>query len=102
MDVAAQTRSLSTHDERRLAVGLEPDESVDDMRARSLELAGPDDVGLLVEACLDLDEDHHLLAALRGTYQRLHDRRVTGCAVEGHLYGQDVGVVGGLGDEPLH
>src|SRR6185503_5376222 len=39
MDVAAQTRSLATHDERRLAVGLEPDESVDDMRARSLELA---------------------------------------------------------------
>jgi len=34
------------------------------VRARLLKLAGPFDVGLLVEAGLDLDEDHDLLAPL--------------------------------------
>ena len=48
---------------------LETDEPVDDVGARLLELACPDDVRLFVEARLDLDEDDDLLALLRGPDQ---------------------------------
>ena len=71
------------------------------MGAGSLQLACPDDVGLLVEAGLDLDQHHDLLAPLGGPDERLDDRRVTRRPVEGLLDRQHVGVVGGLGDEPL-
>ena len=71
------------------------------MRAGPLQLAGPDDVRLLVEAGLDLDEDHDLLAALGGPDERLDERRIARRAVQRLLDGQDVRIVGGLGDEPL-
>ena len=82
-------------------MGLQPDEAVDDVGARLLQLAGPDDVRLLVEAGLDLDEDDDLLAALGGPDQVAHDRRVARRPVQGHLDRQDLGVVDGLADEPL-
>ena len=63
VDVAAQARALAADDRANLRVGLEADEPVDDVGAGVLELAGPDDVRLLVEAGLDLDEDDDLLAA---------------------------------------
>ena len=43
-------------------MGLQPDEAVDDVDARLFEDARPFDVGLLVEAGLQLDEGHDLLA----------------------------------------
>ena len=101
VDVAAQAGALAADDERGLAVRLEPDQAVDDVRAGPLQLARPDDVGLLVEAGLDLDEDDDLLAALGGPDERLDDRRVAGRPVQRLLDRQDVRVVGGLGDEPL-
>ena len=82
-------------------MGLEADEAVDDVGAGLLQLARPDDVRLLVEAGLDLDEDDDLLALLGGPDQVAHDRRVARRPVERLLDRQDVGVVGGLGDEAL-
>ena len=87
---------------RQLAVGLEPDQAVDDVAAGLLELAGPADVGLLVEAGLDLDDHQHLLAGLGGVDERVDDRGVAGGAVERLLDRQHVRVGGGLLDEPLH
>ena len=101
VDVAAQPGPLAPDDQGRLRVRLEPDQPVDDVRPGALELARPDDVGLLVEAGLDLDQDDDLLAALGGADQRLDDGRVARRPIEGLLDRQDVGVVGGLGDEPL-
>jgi len=94
--VAAQGVALLADHQRQLAVGLQPDQAVDHMAAGLLQLAGPLDVGLLVEARLDLDQDQHLLAGLGGVDQRVHDRRVAGGPVEGLLDRQHVGVVGGL------
>ena len=99
--VAAQPDALAAHDQRHLRVGLEADQAVDDVGARLLEAAGPDDVRLLVEARLDLDQHHDLLAALRGPDQRPDDRRVARRPVQGLLDRQDVGIVGRLVDEPL-
>ena len=73
MDIAAQPGALAADDEQRLAVRLEPDQAVDDVRAGLLELAGPVDVRLLVEAGLDLDEDDDLLALLGGADQVVDD-----------------------------
>ena len=101
MDVAAQPGALAADDERGLRVRLEPDQPVHDVGAGPFQLARPDDVRLLVEAGLDLDQDDDLLAALGGPDQRLDDRRVARRPVEGLLDGQDLGIVGRLGDEPL-
>ena len=101
MDVAAQPGALAADDQRGLRVRLEPDQPVHDVGAGALQLARPDDVRLLVEAGLDLDQDDDLLAALGGPDQRLHDRRVARRPIQRLLDGQDLGVVGGLGDEPL-
>ena len=79
-----------------------PDQAVDDVAARLLELAGPADVGLLVEAGLDLDDHQHLLAGLGGVDQGVDDRRVTGGAVERLLDRQHVRVGRGLLEEALH
>ena len=101
VEVAAEPRALAADDERDLRVRLEPDEAVHDVRAGLLEAAGPDDVVLLVEAGLDLDQDDDLLALLRRADQRPDDRGVAGRPVQRLLDRQDVGVVGGLVDEPL-
>ena len=83
-------------------MGLQPDEPVDDVHAGLLELARPDDVGLLVEPRLDLDEREHLLARLGGVDQRLDDRAVARGAVQRLLDGEHVGVGGRLLEERLH
>ncbi len=79
-----------------------PDEPVDDVHARLLELARPHDVGGLVEAGLDLDEGEHLLAGLGRVDERLHDRAVARRAVQRLLDGQHVRVFRGLLEERLH
>ena len=68
--------ALLPHHERGLAVRLEPDEPVHHMAARLLQLAGPADVGHLVEARLDFHEHHHLLARLGRVDERVDDRGV--------------------------
>ena len=45
-----------------MACVFKPDEAVHDVHARLFEHAGPFDVRLLVEAGLELDERHDLLA----------------------------------------
>ena len=94
--IAAQPARLAADDERALGVRLEAQQAVGHVGAGALEGPGPDDVGALVEAGLDLDHDHDLLAALGGADERVHDGRVTAGAVQRHLDGQDVGVLGGL------
>ena len=83
VDVAPQAGALAPDDQAHLRVRLEPDEPVDDVGARLLELARPDDVRLLVEAGLDLDENDDLLAALGGADEvaaRSASRRTSGTA----------------------
>ena len=99
--VAAQPGRLLAHHQRQLAVGLQPEHAVDDVAAGLLQLAGPGDVGLLVEAGLDLDEGQHLLAGLGRLDQGVDDRGVAGGAVQRLLDRQHGRVGGGLLDEPL-
>ncbi len=69
------------------------------MDARLLQATGPADVGLFVEAGLELDEDGHLLAPLGRLDQRIDDGAVPRRPVQGDLDGQDVGIDRGQADE---
>ena len=59
MHVGADRLRLAAHHHRDLGVGLELDEAVDHLHAGALEVARPADVGLLVEARLELDQRRH-------------------------------------------
>ena len=87
---------------RQLAVGLQPEQPVDDVAAGRSSSPGPGDVGLLVEPGLDLHQGQHLLAGLGRLDQGVDDRGVAGGAVEGLLDRQHLRVLGRLLDEPLH
>ena len=100
--IAPDGRTLAAHHQAGLAVRLESDVSVDHVHARLLKGSRPADVGLLVEARLDLHHCDYLFAGLGGGDEGPNDRRVTGCAVQRLLDRQHVGVGGGLLDESLH
>ena len=101
VQVVADAVALAAHDEDALGVGLQRRQAVDDVHARLLQRAAPLDVRALVEARLDLDQAHRLLAALGGADQRRHQRRVVARAVHGLLDREHVGVVDRLLDEAL-
>ena len=63
--VAAEPALLLAHDEAELRVRLQADDAVGDVDARVLEPLRPADVRLLVEARLQLDDAHDLLAVAR-------------------------------------
>ena len=96
VDVGGEAAALAAHDQRELGVGLELDESVHHLHAGALEVAGPADVGLLVEPRLEFDQRGHRLSGLGRFRQRPHDRRVVRGAVQ-RLFDRDhVGVAGAL------
>ena len=102
MAVVAQDTFFLADDEREFAVGLEADQAVDHVHTGLFELARPDDVVGLVESRLDLDECEDLLAGLGRVDERLDDRAVARCAVQGLLDREDVRVLRGLLEEGLH
>ena len=70
MDVLAHPIALAAGDQDRLDVRLQAGDAVDDVDAGLLQRLGPVDVGLLVEAGLQLDHADRLLAAFGGADQR--------------------------------
>ena len=74
MDVGPERAGLATHHHRDLGVGLELEEAIDHLDAGPLQVARPADVGLLVEAGLELDQRGDRLAGLGGLDQGLDDR----------------------------
>ena len=99
--VAADDTFLFAHDEGGLGVGLEADEAVHHVHAHLLQSLRPLDVGLLVEAGLELHQGNDLLALLGGLDEGAHDGAVARGAVQGLLDGQDLGVDGRVLDEVL-
>ena len=99
MHVAAQLARFAADHEADLGVRLELDEAVDDLHAGALEIARPADIGLFVEARLQLDERGDGLAGFGGLDERAHDRAVLAGAVERLLDRDDVGIGRGLAQE---
>src|SRR5690606_22249584 len=102
MHIGAQLSALAAHDKRELRMRLEFDKAENDLHARALQIARPDDIGRLVEACLQFDKSGDGLARLRRLDQRLHDRAVLRRAIERLLDGDDIGVGRRLADELDH
>ena len=100
--VGRQRAALAAHHQRQLGVGLELDEAVDHLHAGALQVARPADVGLLVEARLELDQRGDRLAGFGGLGQRADDRRVLGGAVERLLDRDDVRIARRLMQELHH
>ena len=102
MHVGRKRRTLAAHDQRQLGVGLELDEAVDHLHAGALEIARPADIGLLVEARLELDHGGDRLAGFGRLGQRLDDRGIRRGAVE-RLFDRDhVGIARRLMQEIHH
>ncbi len=97
--VTAQPVVVLAHHQRRLAVGLESDHPVDDVDAGLLQRFRQVQVRLLVEAGGQLDQAGRLLARLGGGGQCVEKGRVAADAVDGHLDGQNLGILGGAADE---
>ncbi len=90
--VGAIALGLAADDHRHLGVGLPVDETIDHLHSSTFERVGPEDVLLLVEACLQLDDGGDRLAGVRGVDQRLDDRRLLARAIERLLDRDDVRV----------
>ncbi len=74
VEVVLDVRAFAPDDQRHLGVSLQAEQPVHDVHVRLFERSRPADVRLLVAAGLDLDERHHLLAALGGADERPDDR----------------------------
>ncbi len=97
--VAAGLAVLVAADEHgQLAMGFESDHAVEDLDAGIFHVARPADVGGLVEAGHEFDDEGGFLGG-RGLSERQANGRVVAGAVEGLLHGQDGGVFGALLDE---
>ena len=81
-----------TDNKCQLAVGLEPNQAIHNVNASFFKLARPADVGLLVKACLDLNQGKNLLACFCSIDEGLNNGTVTTGAVQSLLDGQHVGV----------
>ena len=101
VNIPADAVVIAANHQRRLAVGLEADDPVDDVHAGFLKHAGLVDVVFLVEPGLELDERGHLFLVFGGACQRRDDRVGLGRAVQGHLDGQHLRIFRCLLDE-LH
>ena len=102
MRVAAQLGRLAPRHQQQLGVRLQADHPVHDLRAHGLQPLGPIDVGLFLEARLQLDDAGDFLAAPRRLDQQIHQRRFGAGAINRLLDRQHVGVVHGLVQELHH
>ena len=65
---------IAAHDEERLAMRLQTDHAVDDMRARFFQAPRPLDIGRFVETRPQFDQSSHLFAGIRGLDQSFDNR----------------------------
>ena len=96
MTVVYQRSAFAAHHHRQLGVSLELDETKDHLGAGALQVAGPANIGFLIEARLQLDEGGHRLSGLRRFDKGLDDRAVGGGAIEHVLDRHDAGIARGL------
>ena len=100
--VAAQLAAFAAHDEQHLGVRLVTDDAVDDLHAGVLQAIGEAEVGFLVEARAQLDDDGDVLAVARGLHQLFDDRRILARAIQRLLDREHVRVFGRLLDQLQH
>ena len=100
--ITAQATAFAARHEHQLCMRFQADDPVHHLCAHGLESLGPVDVGLFVEARLELHHGHHFLAAPRGLEQQFHQLAFAAGAVNGLLDGQHIGVGHCLAQEGDH
>jgi len=96
MKIRAEVAFFAANKKEGFAVGFQADEAVDDVNAGFFHLFGPGDVVGFVEAGLELHEDGDLLLVAGGLDESVNNGGVAAGAVEGHLNGEDIGILGGV------
>ena len=102
MAIGDELAAFAPHDHRELGVRLQLDEAEHHLRAGALEVARPADIGLLVEASLQLDQRRHGLAGFRRLGERRDDGRFRRGAVERLLDRDHVRIARRLAQELHH
>src|SRR4249919_1862833 len=97
--VAAQLAALAAHDQQHLRVCLVADHAVNDLHARILQAVSEAEVGFLVEARAQLDDNGDVLAVARSLHEMIDDRRILAGAVQRLLDREYVRVFGRLLDQ---
>jgi hypothetical protein len=102
MAVGAIAAVFAPHHHRYLGVGLPVDEAVDHLHPGAFQLAGPQQVLLLVKAGLQFDHCRHRLAGIGRRDQGGDHRRLLARAVQRLLDRHHVGIAGRLAQEIDH
>ena len=74
MYVAVEALFFFAYYQQDLGVGLQAQHAVDDVHSRCLQLLGPLDVVVFIEAGFQFNKGHHLLAVFGGPDQCCHHR----------------------------
>ena len=85
VDVAAELIAVVTDHHGKFAVGLQADQTVNNVATGLFKFAGPVDICLFVEASLDLHDRQHLFAGLCCRNECIDDGRVAAGSVESLL-----------------
>ena len=96
MAIGPELAFLAAHHHRHLGMRLQFDEAEHHLHAGAFEVARPADIGLFVEARLQLDQRRHRLSGFGRVDQRAHDRAVVRGPVERLLYRQNVRIARSL------
>ena len=99
VDVLPEPIGVAPDDEERLAMRLQADDAVNDMRARFLEPAGPLNVGGFIKAGAQFDQGGDLLAGGRRVHERFHDGRIAAGPIKRDLDRQHLRILRGVLDE---
>ena len=100
--VSAQSVVILPDYQNDFAMRLEPDHPIGDVNSGLLQLGSPVDIGFLVEAGFELDDDRHLLPIERSIDEMLNDAGLRGCPVERHLDRSHLRVLARFAQEAFH
>ena len=96
MEIRTEVAFFAADEKKGFAMSFQADEAVNDVNAGLLHFFSPGDVVGLVEAGLKLDQHGDLLLVAGSLDEGVNDGGVATGAVEGHLDGKDIGILGGV------
>ena len=99
VNVTNQLAGFTSHDQRHFRVCFESDEAVHNVCASLLQPVGQGNVGCLVEARHEFDDDRHFLAGSSGSHQVVNNGRVGAGSIQRDFYRENIVVGRGGADE---
>src|SRR5262249_10794894 len=88
MDITPELVGVPSNNQHRLAMRLETDHTIDHVRAGFFQTPRPLNVACLVETRTQLYNRGHLFSCVSRVDERLHNGRISACAVQRYLDGK--------------